>query len=80
MAMFVEGPDGLVTQFMFDDGAHLDGSAGDGIFGATFAQNDLRRRLQRAYSGRLQRYPMLNPANTALRGWNGGFWIRPAAG
>ena len=40
MLMLVEGPAGQALQALFDDGAHGDGSAGDGIFGATFAQTN----------------------------------------
>ena len=73
MLVFVEGPAGQALQVLFDDGAHGDGAAGDGIFGAFFAQT----AYGGGYSVRILAgfKDPANPANTAVREWNGGFWI-----
>ncbi len=71
---FIDGPAGSEARLMFDDGNSGDGAAGDGIYGAKFAET--------AYGGgysvrilALFKDPA-NPAVNLLREWNGGFWIK----
>jgi hypothetical protein len=74
MAVAIEGPAGDKNLFMFDDGLHNDGSAGDLIFGNRFAQTTLGG----GYSVRMLVFfaDPANPAQGLLREWNGGFWIK----
>jgi hypothetical protein len=74
MLAVIDGPAGSVTRALFDDGNSNDGVAGDGIYGAKFAET--------AYGGgygvrivAVFKDPA-NPAQNLLREWNGGFWIK----
>lgn len=70
----IEGPAGNSLVVLKDDGANNDGVAGDNIYGARFAQT--------AYGGGYgvrilaSLKDPANPANTLIREWNGGFWIK----
>jgi hypothetical protein len=81
MAAFVDGPNGSEARLMFDDGNSNDGEAGDGIYGAKFAET----AYGGGYSVRILAV-FKDPANSAknlIREWNGGFWIKgpkPTAG
>ena len=73
MLALVESAVGSVGVVMVDDGLHNDGSAGDNIFGGSYAQTSLGG----SYSVRILTSfkDPTNPANALLREWNGGFWI-----
>lgn len=70
----VESPVGTSALFLFDDGAHGDGSANDGIYAAPFGATGLGG----GYSVRiLAQFDDPNqPGTKLLREWNGGFWIK----
>jgi len=56
-----------------DDGAHNDGAADDGIYGALYGQTTVGG----SYNVRILSTfkDPANPANNLFREWNGGFWI-----
>lgn len=64
---------GFVTRTLFDDGAHNDGGAGDGVYAADFGQT----AVSGPYNVRIQAQfdDPANPGNTMTREWNGGFWL-----
>jgi hypothetical protein len=70
----IESARGLDIVPLFDDGAHNDGEADDGIYGAPFALTTLGG----GYNVRiLAQLPDPNePSATLAREWNGGFWIK----
>lgn len=74
MAAAVESPTGTSPLQLFDDGAHGDGSAGDGIYAAPYGATGLGG----GYSVRLAASfdDPNRPGTKLLREWNGGFWIK----
>jgi len=73
MFALVEGPAGNILSLK-DDGANNDGTAGDNIYGARFAQTFYGG----GYSVRILATVKdpANPAHLLIREWNGGFWIK----
>ncbi|MCP4361967.1 MAG: VWA domain-containing protein, partial [Chloroflexi bacterium] len=69
----VEKPGGTDFFFLFDDGAHHDGAADDGIYGWDYSLTDIGG----SYGVRILTGvdDPANPGNTLVREWNGGFWI-----
>ncbi|MCB0039537.1 MAG: hypothetical protein KDE23_07645 [Caldilinea sp.] len=74
MLALVEGPAGNSMLLLKDDGANNDGAAGDNIYGARYAQTVYGG----GYSVRILASVKdpANAANTLIREWNGGFWIK----
>ncbi|MCC6168265.1 MAG: VWA domain-containing protein [Caldilineaceae bacterium] len=74
MAASVESPVGTTNLLLFDDGAHGDGSAGDGIYAAPFGATGLGG----GYGVRILAIfkDPNRPTINLLREWNGGFWIK----
>jgi hypothetical protein len=74
MLALIEMPNGSVLKIMKDDGLSGDGEAGDGIYGAPFSQTTYGG----GYSVRIlaSLKDPANPANTLIREWTGGFFIK----
>ena len=73
MIGLVEKPNDSEAFFLFDDGLHGDGDAGDGIYGWNYTQTDIGG----SYGVRLlAAFPdPSNPGQTLIREWNGAFYI-----
>jgi hypothetical protein len=68
----IEKPGDSDAFFLFDDGAHSDGAAGDGIYGADYSETNVGG----SYNVRLLAgYMDPGTGNFIIREWLGGFWI-----
>lgn len=73
MLVVVEKPGGTDSLQLWDDGAHNDGAANDGIYGATYSPTDVGG----TYNVRIVATweDPANPGESLTREWLGAFWI-----